>query len=71
MAKEDMITLQGTIIECLPAATFKVELETKQVILGYINGRMRQNQIRVLMGDQVDVEMSPYDLSRCRITRRR
>jgi translation initiation factor IF-1 len=71
MAKEDMIKMDGRITECLPNATFKIQIENQHTILGHINGKMRQHQIKVLMGDRVEVEMSPYDLSRGRITRRR
>ena len=71
MAKEDMIKMEGKVTECLPNATFKVQLENQHIILGHINGKMRQHQIKVLMGDRVEVELSPYDLTRGRITRRR
>ncbi len=67
MAKTDMITLGGIINEVLPNTMFKVKLETGPVILGHISGKMRQNKIQILAGDKVVVEMSPYDISRCRI----
>lgn len=67
MAKEDTIEMQGEIIENLPNATFRVKLENDHVVLGYISGKMRMNYIRILPGDKVAVEMSPYDLTRGRI----
>ena len=68
MAKEDTIEMQGEIIENLPNATFRVKLENDHVVLGYISGKMRMNYIRILPGDKVTVEMTPYDLTRGRIT---
>ena len=68
MAKEDTIEMQGEIIENLPNATFRVKLENDHVVLGYISGKMRMNYIRILPGDNVTVEMTPYDLTRARIT---
>ena len=68
MAKEDTIEMQGEIIENLPNATFRVKLENDHVGLGYISGKMRMNYIRILPGDKVTVEMTPYDLTRARIT---
>lgn len=71
MAKQtDSIVLEGTVIECLPSAKFKVELPSGQRVLGHISGRMRQAEINVLLGDGVCIEFSPYDLSKGRITRR-
>jgi translation initiation factor IF-1 len=70
MAKEDGIRLTGKIIECLPSAMFKVKLETGNLVLGHISGKIRQNEITILLGDVVDVEFSPYDLSKGRIIRR-
>ncbi len=70
MAKEDNIEVQGTIIETLPNATFRVELENGQVILAYVSGKMRMHFIKILPGDKVTVELSPYDLSKGRITYR-
>lgn len=68
MAKEDSITLEGTVTEVLPNATFRVELENGHTVLATIAGKMRRFRIRVLQGDRVTVEVSPYDLSRGRIT---
>ena len=68
MAKEDNIELEGLVIETLPNTTFKVKLENDQVITAHISGKMRKNYIRILTGDKVKVEMSPYDLSKGRIT---
>ncbi len=70
MAKEDSIELQGTIVETLPNAMFRVELENGQVILAYISGKMRMHFIKILPGDKVTIELSPYDLTRGRITYR-
>ena len=67
MAKDDVIQMQGEILENLPNATFRVKLENGHVVLGHISGKMRMNYIRILPGDKVGVEMSPYDLSRGRI----
>lgn len=71
MAKEDTIKLEVLVIDVLPNATFKVELENGHTILSYIAGKMRQHEIRIIMGDRVEVEMTPYDLSRGRIVRRK
>ena len=71
MAKQDVIELEGTILEALPNAMFKVELENGHVILGHISGKMRMNYIKILPGDKVTVEVSPYDLSRGRIVYRK
>ena len=68
MAKEDIIEMEGEVLENLPNATFKVKLENDHVVLGYISGKMRMNYIRILPGDTVTVEISPYDLSKGRIT---
>ena len=70
MAKEDLIQIEGTVLEPLPNAMFRVELPNKKVILAHISGKMRMNYIRILPGDKVTVELSPYDLSRGRITYR-
>ncbi len=67
MAKEELIELNGKVIELLPNAMFRVELENGHVILGHTAGNMRRNRIRVLVGDRVTVEMTPYDLSKGRI----
>ena len=68
MSKEDTIQMQGEILETLPNATFRVKLENGHVVLGHISGKMRMNYIRILPGDRVKVELSPYDLTRGRIT---
>ncbi len=67
MAKEETIQMQGEIIETLPNATFRVRLENGHVVLGHISGKMRMHYIRILPGDKVTVELTPYDLSRGRI----
>ena len=68
MSKEDMIELEGTVVEAMPNAMFKVEIQGGHVILAHISGKLRMNFIRILPGDKVTVEMSPYDLSKGRIT---
>ncbi len=68
MAKEDVLETTGTVIEALPNATFQVELENGHKILAHISGKLRMNFIRILPGDKVTVEMSPYDLTKGRIT---
>ena len=70
MAKQDVIELEGTVLDTLPNAMFKVELENGHEILAHVSGKIRMNYIRILPGDKVNVEMSPYDLSRGRITYR-
>ena len=70
MPKEEPIEVEGTIIETLPNASFRVELENGHRILAHISGKMRMNFIRILPGDKVKVELSPYDLTRGRITYR-
>jgi len=70
MPKEDTIEVNGTIAETLPNATFKVELESGQTIMAYISGKMRMHFIKILPGDKVLVELSPYDLTKGRITYR-
>ena len=67
MAKQASIEQEGVIVETLPNAMFKVELENGHVIIAHISGKMRQNYIKILTGDRVKVEMSPYDLSKGRI----
>ena len=67
MAKEDVIQMQGEIVETLPNASFRVKLENGHVILGHISGKMRMHYIRILPGDKVTVELTPYDLTRGRI----
>ena len=68
MAKEDVIEIEGTVIEALPNAMFQVELENGHKILAHISGKLRMNFIRILPGDKVTIELSPYDLTRGRIT---
>ena len=68
MAKEDLIELEGKVVETLPNTTFKVELQNGHQILATISGKLRMNYIKILTGDKVIVEMSPYDLNRGRIT---
>lgn len=70
MAKEEAIQAQGTVIETLPNAMFKVELENGHPVLAHISGKMRMHYIKILPGDKVQVELSPYDLSRGRIVYR-
>lgn len=70
MAKNDSIQVEGTVTENLPNASFRVILENKHEILAHISGKMRMNYIRILPGDKVLVELSPYDLTRGRITYR-
>ncbi len=70
MAKEEGIVLEGTIVEALPNAMFRVELENKHQVLAHVSGKMRKYFIRILPGDRVQVELSPYDLSRGRIIHR-
>jgi len=67
MAKDDVIQMQGEILENLPNATFNVKLENGVEVLGHISGKMRKNHIRIIPGDKVTVEMTPYDLSKARI----
>lgn len=67
MAKEENITLSGTVIETLPNTMFRVELENGHIIIAHISGKMRKNYIRILTGDKVKVEISPYDLTKGRI----
>ena len=67
MAKEDVIQMQGEVIETLPNATFRVKLESGHEVIGHISGKMRMHYIRILPGDKVTVEMTAYDLTRARI----
>lgn len=71
MAKEEGIRLDGVVQEVLPNAMFRVKMPNDNLIVGYISGRMRQNDIKILLGDTVEVEFSPYDLSKGRIVRRK
>lgn len=68
MSKQDVIEVEGRVLEALPNAMFKVELENGHVLLAHISGKLRMNFIRILPGDKVTVELSPYDLNRGRIT---
>ena len=68
MAKDDVIELEGTVVESLPNTTFRVDIGYGHVILAHISGKLRMNFIRILPGDKVTVQMSPYDLTRGRIT---
>jgi translation initiation factor IF-1 len=70
MAKEEHLELEGTVIETLPNTMFRVQLENGHVITAHISGKMRKNYIRILTGDKVTVEMTPYDLTKGRITYR-
>jgi len=70
MPKEDAVEVEGTVIEPLPNAMFRVELENGHKVLAHVSGKMRMNYIRILPGDRVKVELSPYDLTRGRITYR-
>jgi len=67
MSKEETLQMQGEIVETLPNATFRVKLENGHIILGHISGKMRMHYIRILPGDKVTVELTPYDLTRGRI----
>ncbi|MBO2518231.1 MULTISPECIES: translation initiation factor IF-1 [Limnochorda] len=71
MGKEDVIEMEGTVIEPLPNAMFRVELENGHRVLAHISGKMRMHYIRIIPGDKVTVELSPYDLSRGRIVYRK
>lgn len=68
--KEDVVRVDGTVLETLPNAMFRVEIEGGHVVLGHVSGKMRMNYIRILPGDRVAIELSPYDLSRGRIVLR-
>ena len=70
MAKEDVIKMAGTVEEVLPNAMFRVKMENGHLVIATLGGKLRQNNIRILLGDQVDVEMSPYDLNRGRVVYR-
>jgi translation initiation factor IF-1 len=70
VAKEDSIQVNGKVTDVLPNAMFKVELESRNIVIAYLGGKLRKNDIRVLLGDRVTLEMSPYDLTRARIVYR-
>ena len=67
MSKQEGITVEGTVVEALPNAMFRVELENKHTVLAHISGKMRMHYIKILPGDKVKIELSPYDLARGRI----
>ena len=67
MSKEDVIEVQGGVVETLPNATFRVKLENGHIVLGHISGKMRMHYIRILPGDKVTVQLTPYDLTKGRI----
>ena len=72
MAKDDIVSMEGTVEEILPAAMFRIKLDTvNSVVIAYLSGRMRTNNIKVLLGDRVEMEFTPYDLTRGRIVRRK
>lgn len=68
MAKEESIEMQGTVLETLPNTTFRVQLENGHIVMAHISGKMRKNYIRILTGDKVTVQITPYDLTKGRIT---
>ena len=70
MSKEDVIEVEGVVVEALPNAMFKVKLENEHIVLAHVSGKMRMNFIRILPGDRVTMELTPYDLKRGRITYR-
>jgi translation initiation factor IF-1 len=70
MSKQDFIEMKGMVVELLPNATFRVKLESGHEILAHLSGKMRMNKIRLLPGDEVKIEMTPYDLTKGRITYR-
>jgi translation initiation factor IF-1 len=67
VAKQDSIEMRGVVEETLPNSMFRIRLENNALVLGHISGRIRQNKIQILLGDKVRTELSPYDLSKCRI----
>lgn len=68
MAKEEQITMSGTVVDTLPNTMFRVELENGHMVIAHISGKMRKNYIKILTGDTVKIELTPYDLSKGRIT---
>jgi translation initiation factor IF-1 len=70
MAKEDVLSYNGTVTEILPGQMYRIELENGHKLIGYASGKIKKNKIKILMGDRVEVEISPYDLSKGRITYR-
>lgn len=71
MAKDDTIEIEGKVLEILPGGSFRVELENKHTVVAHVSGKIRMNNIRILPGDTVVIELSPYDLTRGRITYRK
>ena len=71
MAKEEGIKMDGKVIDVLPNAMFRIEMSPNNTVMGYISGRMRKHDIKILLGDTVEIEFSPYDLTKGRIVRRR
>jgi translation initiation factor IF-1 len=71
MAKEEGLRLDGKVMDVLPNAMFRVQMETGSSVIGYISGRMRKHDIKILLGDTVEIEFSPYDLTKGRIVRRK
>jgi translation initiation factor IF-1 len=71
MAKEGVIKIEGEVVDVLPNAMFRVRLPNNQLVTGHISGKMRQNDIKILLGDNVEIEFSPYDLTKGRIVRRK
>jgi len=70
MAKEELIQFTGVVLELLPDAMFRVKLENDHIIIAYTSGKMRKNRIRILAGDKVSIEMTPYDLTKGRVVHR-
>lgn len=70
MAKEELIEFEGVVLELLPNANFRVKLENDHIIIAHTSGKMRKNRIRILVGDKVTIEMTPYDLSKGRVIHR-
>ena len=68
--KEDIVSVEGVVLETLPNAVFKIKIEGDHIVLGHVSGKMRMNYIRILPGDKVVIELSPYDLTKGRIVRR-
>jgi translation initiation factor IF-1 len=70
MAKEEPIILTGVVTDLLPSGTFRIKLPNEKIVLGHLSGKIRQHAIKILLGDQVTIELSPYDLTKGRIVRR-
>ena len=68
--KEDIVSVEGVVLETLPNAVFKIKIEGEHIVLGHVSGKMRMNYIKILHGDKVVIELSPYDLTKGRIVRR-